>query len=88
MDKPPLPEVYVYEAPKRQLVDIAPPPPPPDTRADDEARKKQEAEELDRKRRESLHKYEITTMTSDIKWAHTKQIQQAPCDWLVFCVRM
>ncbi|GLC44364.1 hypothetical protein PLESTF_000049800 [Pleodorina starrii] len=69
--KPPVPEVYVYEAPKRALVDVEPPPPPKDTRDEDEARKKAEEEERDRKRRESLHTYEITTVTSDIKGAGT-----------------
>ncbi|GFR41097.1 hypothetical protein Agub_g1741 [Astrephomene gubernaculifera] len=74
--KPPLPEVYVYEAPKRALVDVEPLPPAPapapkDTRAEEEAKKKEAAEERDRKRRESLHSYEITTVTSDIKGAGT-----------------
>ncbi len=65
--KPPVPEVFVYEAPKRVLVDVEPPPPPKDTREEDEAKKKGEEEERERKRKESLHTYEITAVTSDIK---------------------
>lgn len=71
--KPPVPDVYVYEAPKRVLVDVEPPSLPKDTRAEDEGRlkdevkRKDEEEDRERKRRESLHTYEITTVTSDIK---------------------
>jgi hypothetical protein len=116
VDKPPLPDVYVYSAPKRELVDVTPLPPPPpgggtspdepsgssgfsglrggaamcsrstaqqaggverarwslmvcvsgaDPNAGDD--KKKYDEERDRKRREALHSYEITTVTSDIK---------------------
>ncbi|KAG2499991.1 hypothetical protein HYH03_002273 [Edaphochlamys debaryana] len=71
VDRPPLPEVYVYQAPKRVLVDVEPPPPPPDTSAEDAAKRKATDEERDRKRRESLHNYEITVVTSDIKGAGT-----------------
>ncbi|PNH12713.1 Lipoxygenase y domain-containing protein 1 [Tetrabaena socialis] len=72
VDRPPLPDVYVYEAPRRVLVDVEPPPPPRPTRPEEEAKKKEEEkDERDRKRRESLHAYEITTVTSDIKGAAT-----------------
>ncbi|KXZ56858.1 hypothetical protein GPECTOR_1g774 [Gonium pectorale] len=71
--KPPVPDVYVYEAPKRALVDhVEPPPPPPKgPGAEELAKKKEEDEERDRKRREALHTYEIVTVTSDIKGAGT-----------------
>ena len=65
MDTPPLPEVYVYNPPKRNLVDVERPPPPPST--SDEDAKKAAAEARDRKLKESLHTYEISTVTSDIK---------------------
>ncbi|KAG2450199.1 hypothetical protein HYH02_000301 [Chlamydomonas schloesseri] len=63
--KPPVPEVYVYEAPKRKLVEVeAPPPPPKEENKADDGRERKRAEEL-------KHLYEITTLTSDIKGAGT-----------------
>lgn len=59
--QPPVPEVYVYEAPKRKLVDVeAPPPPPKEENKADDGKERKRAEEL-------KHLYEITTVTSDIK---------------------